>query len=96
MKKAFVILFALLFFKSWGQSNKFLAYSKEAYPNRKYITQSDTLQWGSLEVIITMIHPKKNTTNEFACRTWLYIRKKRKTISKRFYDIDPERLLYHF
>jgi hypothetical protein len=36
-----------------------------------------------------MIHPKKNTANQFACRAWLYIRKNRKTVSKKFYDIDP-------
>lgn len=89
MKKAFFLFFTLLSFKSWGQVNKFLTYKKEIYPSRKYITQSDTLQWGSLEVITTMIHPKKNTANQFACRAWLYIRKNRKTVSKKFYDIDP-------
>lgn len=87
------LTFIVFFFFSislFGQKNKQTTQFKKAeYPSSKYTTQFDTSLLGQVQIIIIMTHPKRNSSANFLCRSWLTIKKNNKVLKQEYYDIEP-------
>lgn len=89
--KSFLFIFCVMVSsKLWCQHpQRFIPFSRNAYPSSKFITKMDTAYFGQVQIITVMVHPKKNAIKKFDCRSWLMVKKNHKLVYQKYADIDP-------
>lgn len=57
--------------------------------NKNIELKTDTIKFGKLRVVTTLIHSKNPSESNFSCKAWLSIYKDKKIISQKTYNIEP-------